>query len=230
MGERRLYVFVDESGNPSTGDHYTLAATWCVSGRRRADHVLQSTIDRCLESAGGGAELKGTKLSSDQLTRLHSDAEAHAYDDPSVVHDTHVWESSVPFRYTLYSTPPAVAKSLIGQSKGRSEFTETFQAVALTAVLDPLLYPPTLGLDAVKQVDVVLDATTWDRAGTRVDTAIESFDETVGEATSVQTADSQSVPGLQLADITAYVWARNRRHGDCQRAANVVADRRLGGL
>jgi len=228
MSANRLYIFVDESGNPSTGNYYTLAATWCVSERNSPNRVLEPTSDKCLTAVDAGAsELKGTKLSEDELDQLHSVVETYAYSDPTIGYGGQIWDEQIPIRHTLYSTPPDVARSAIEQISSTANFTEAFQAVALTAVLDPLFHLSSSRLSAVAEIELVLDATTWRNASQRVHSTIGDFDRALYELLSVGTADSCAVPGIQLSDITAYTWARNRRTGGCVDAVDRIGSRRF---
>lgn len=80
---------------------------------------------------------------------------------------------------------------------------------------------------SVAEIELVLDATTWHNASQRVHSTIGDFDRALYELLSVGTADSCAVPGIQLSDITAYTWARNRRTGGCVDAVDRIGSRRF---
>ena len=106
---RYLYIFVDESGNPSSGEYYVVAGAWCISEEPNPSRTLQSTVDTLAgvadsqrESSGSVSELKGSKLPTEVLLSVIACLRngGPAYDDTSVEHQRLPWESNPPIRFT----------------------------------------------------------------------------------------------------------------------------------
>lgn len=228
MSERWLYAFVDESGRASCGECYVVAATWCVSTRRETTQVLSATKDACLELIDGSpTELKGASLSPSNVDTIVSCVESFARGDETVADHCPAWTESTPLRHTLHATQPSVLQSI---AESRLDAPERIKRHSLGAVLDPLFRPTRLELDSFAGVRIVLDAETWRRVKNQFETATDSRSENYSDRVSFAVADSTSVPGLQVSDLAAYSWRRNRCHGDCTTAAREVDTRRFGAL
>ena len=228
MSESQLYVFVDESGLASRGECYVVVATWCVSERTDEQHVLSQTKDRCLELIEGcPAELKGASLAPSSIDTVVSSIESFACEDETVSRHHPAWADSIPLRYTLHTTQPTLMQNV---TKTGPDAPEQIKSHSLGAVLDPLFRPGQLELCAFSGIRVVLDAETWQRVKRRFKTAIDSRSEEYLDSVSFAVADTVSVPGIQISDLAAYSWARNRRKGDCTAAVHEVDTLRFGEL
>lgn len=225
MGRRFLYIFIDESGNPASGSYYTLAGSWCVSTETNAGHVLSATKNKCLACLQSGIpELKGSKLAPETLDLLHSSLSNFAHEDQSIESQGPRWTARQPIRHTLYNVTPAVAHEvaydLANIEHGRTELLKT---MALIGVLDPIFYGSRVG--DFSEIRVVLDSNTWQNAAGRLDSALDGVEDLVPSKIEFSTRDSKSTPGIQISDMTAYSWARNRRHGDCGTSVECINDR-----
>ncbi|GKZ14898.1 hypothetical protein HAL_27790 [Haladaptatus sp. T7] len=64
----RAYVFLDESGNHSIRDCYTVAGIWCLTEYDRPTEVFKPTRDRIANNvARTDGELKGEQLPENNL-------------------------------------------------------------------------------------------------------------------------------------------------------------------
>lgn len=230
-----LYVFVDESGNHSQGDYYTLAGIWCPSHRSSASRVLEPTGDRLLEQANRASdgksfsELKGARLRPDLLNRLIANIERYGYDDKTVSHSPSPWANQQPFRCTLHDAHPKLAKSIISDVIGDElNAPEVLQTLSLATILDPAFDTERIDMSQINTVEIVLDATTWERSKQRMEHGLEVLD---SQSSSVNfefsIVDSKSTPGVQIADLIAYSWARYQREGDCKEAVRTIHSMRF---
>ncbi|QKY20369.1 hypothetical protein B4589_008240 [Halolamina sp. CBA1230] len=97
------------------------------------------------------------------------------------------------------------------------------QSFALDAVLKPLVHPEQVHIDeSIDTISVLLDSTTWKQPAS--DYVRESVQDT---ELNLETRDSRSIPGIQIADLAAYSWRRNYTEGDCGTAAGVLHDLRF---
>jgi hypothetical protein len=232
MDEPLLYVFVDESGNPASGNYYVLAGSWCISRCQRAEDVLEATKNRCLSSVGKGiSELKGSKLPPNELDVLHASLREYVYDDVSVETQISSWAGSQPLRHTLYSCTPDLAhRTMLDIAGVQHRRTELLKTMSLITILDPIFYNDTSIVSSFPEVRVVLDSSTWQQATTRLASLLDDLDIAVPDTVSFRTEDSKTVPGIQFSDITAYSWARNRRSGDCEQAVKFINERLFDAL
>ncbi|WP_422388131.1 DUF3800 domain-containing protein [Halobacterium salinarum] len=229
MSDNLLYVFIDESGNSSRGNHYTVAASWCLSSRTRTGEVLGPTKDKLLASLDSSpSELKGASLSPGALDTLLSSLDSHGYDDTTVQHSRVPWATTAPVRHTIHDANPELAGKVIGDVTGSPlDAPELLKTLSLASVLDPIFSPEQLCEDQFSETKVVLDATTWDRPSTRIESGIEELDLPVPESLSFEIRDSKGTPGIQISDLAAYSWLRNRRRGDCNEAVKSIDRRRF---
>lgn len=226
MGNPLLYVFIDESGLPSCGDCYAVAATWCESSRTDDIEVFSRTKDKCLQLIDSGAsELKGSSLSPSELDTIVPSVKRFALNDGSVSDQHTARNDSMPFKHTLHTVQPTVIADTVD---GGLNAPKRIKRHSLGTVLDPLFRPDRLNLPVFSEIRIVLDAETWERARRQFETTVNDRFEDYSTDVSFTVADSVSVPGIQISDLAAYVWARNRREGDCKTAARTVDDRRFG--
>lgn len=228
MSDLKLYIFIDESGNHSQGKNYAVAASWCVSRRTRTTNVLQSTRDSVAEHIGVSGELKGSKTRPEDLDSVLPVLLDYGYDDGSISHSPVPWATSQPIRHTIHDVNPEVGKKIIGDLTGNPlDAPVTIQTLALASLLNPLFYPERLNESEFSKTKVVLDAETWRRPADNLQEAIESVNPAAPDNLSFETRDSDSTPGIQISDLTAYSWLRHRKRGDCTESARAVNKRRF---
>lgn len=230
MSDTFLYIFVDESGNPSQERHYTVAATWCLSPRSHTREVLGPTKDRLIASLDcSPSELKGAALSPDTLDVIVPDITTHGYDDTTIRHQRVPWATSKPIRHTIHDANPELTKEVVSDITGTPlKAAELLQTLSLASLLTPIFYPDQLQQDMFAETKVVLDSETWQRPKDRIESGIETLDMSVPESLSFEIQDSKAAPGIQISDLTAYCWLRNRRNDDCNEAVNGIDNRRFG--
>lgn len=221
-----LYVCVDESGLHTDGQCYAVAGCWFVSQRRPVDtldRTKDSLIRVMLGAESNASELKGSKASTDALNTGISSLRGMVYDDGSIEQSTLPWSMSYPVGFSLVAFTPATITETISGYVDRLDRPRVIQSFALDAVLKPLVHPEQVHLgQSIDAVRVLLDSTTWEQPAN--DYARTSVQNTTLE---LETWDSQSVPGVQLADLAAYSWRRYYMRGDCGTAAGVLHDLRF---
>lgn len=237
---RYLYIFVDESGNPSSGEFYVVAGVWCISDEPNPSQTLQSTVDSLAavanslrDSSRSISELKGSQLPPEILLSVIECLDGGpAYDDPSVKHQQLPWASSQPLRVTMHDLNPNLGIELLKKTLGGSDFSATFshpealQSISLATILNPLVQAAMIDLSRIDTIKVVLDAHVWQAPIERIEAGLDVV-ENVPENLAFETRDSSQTPGLQLADLAAYTWARNLRFGDCGSGIGRLDDLRL---
>lgn len=237
---RYLYVFVDESGNPSRDECYVVAGAWCVSDEPNSSRTLQSAVDSLTSTANAVressktiSELKGSKLSTDVLLSLiHTLDGTPAYDDPTLEHQWLPWSDSRPLRVTIHDLNPDLGIEILKETLGGSDLgagsshPEALQTLALATVLNPLLQEEMIDLAGIDRVKVVLDAEVWQGPKERIQACLNVVGPLPGNL-SFETRDSVRTPGLQVADLVAYTWGRQLRAGDCASGVARLNDLRL---
>lgn len=221
-----LYVCVDESGRADEGSCYSVAGCWFVS-KRRPGNALDRTKDKLVSTmfgdASGVGELKGSKAKSDDLNDGISYLRSVVYDDDSIEQSLTPWSMSMPVGFSIVAFTPNTITETVSGYVDRLNRPRVIQSFALNAILKPLVHPEQLNVDPpIDAVRVLLDSTTWDQPAN--DYACSSVQDA---PLDLETRDSQSVPGIQLADLAAYAWRRNYTSGDCGTAAGVLHDLRF---
>ena len=221
-----LYVCVDESGQQGRGSCYSVAGCWFVSERRPTD-TLDRTKDKLIqamfEDGNSVSELKGSKASTDALNTGISYLREVVYDDSSIERSHLPWSMSIPVGFSLVAFTPETISETVADYVDDLDLPRIVQSFALDAVLKPLVHPEQLQIgESIDAVTVLLDSTTWKQPAS--DYARNSVQDT---ELSLETRDSQSVPGIQIADLAAYAWRRNYTDGDCGTAAGVLHDLRF---
>jgi len=225
MGSNLLYVFIDESGNHSKGDYYAVAGSWCLSRRTDPAEVLSPTKDRLIAHLDQPhSELKGSKLSNEALNELVPAISSYGYEDTTVSHTTVPWTTQEPLRCTLHEVNPELATSVIADTTGAElQAPELLQTLALASVLNPIFNPDRIDRSAFTEIKVILDDTTWSRPMERIKQGIDLLtSERIPSDLQFNIRDSTKTPGVQVADLTAYSWARHLRKGDCGSAADAI--------
>jgi len=229
-----LYVFVDESGNPTDGDYYVVAGSWCVSNRDRANEVLLPTVeslrgiaDSQLREMELGGELKGAKLPNGVLETIVSSLKNTSYNDTTLTKNYLPWGQAAPIRHSIHEVNPNLGIEMLDNIFGTEEKSPmTLKTMALASVLNPLFSDAQLDDDPFSDVHVILDADVWQNPVAEIERGIGLLDEITPDI-EFTTAASDKVPGLQIADLTAYSWARELRRGDCSQAASSIHDYRF---
>jgi hypothetical protein len=130
---------------------------------------------------------------------------------------------SIPVGFSLVAFTPETISETVADYVDDLDLPRIVQSFALDAVLKPLVHPEQLQIgESIDAVTVLLDSTTWKQPAS--DYASNSVQDT---ELSLETRDSQSVPGIQIADLAAYAWRRNYTDGDCGTAAGVLHDLRF---
>jgi hypothetical protein len=228
MGETNLYIFVDESGNHSQGSDYTLAGTWCFSKQNHSEKVFNRTKDRLLQSIdeAEASELKGANLTTSQLNKIISIAGKFAYDDETVDHKEQ-WIGGTPIGTTVHTVDPSAAQTVIKNTTGEElNAPELIQSMSLLRVLDPVFSLRHRKRGDLGKVEVTLDSGTWQGPVSRVSPQFESVSGT-SQGICFDTADSQTVPGIQLSDLVAYSWRRKQIQDECTHAVSTIDNWRL---
>lgn len=229
-----LYVFVDESGNPTDGDYYVVAGSWCVSNRGRPSEVLLPTVeslrgiaDSQLHDLELGDELKGDELPTSVIEMLVSSINETSYTDTTLTKNYLPWGQAAPIRYSIHEVNPNLGLEMLDNIFGTEAKSQmTLKTLALASVLNPLFADAQLDDDPFGDVHVVLDAEVWQNPVEEIERGIRLVDGDVPDV-EFSTAASDAIPGLQIADLTAYSWARELRHGDCSEAVSSIHDYRF---
>lgn len=225
-----LYIFIDESGNETQGDYYVVAGCWCLSSDTDASNVLDPTVQRLRTVAQGTfrdeksiSELKGAELPSDVLTAVIQSLEEIMYDDQTVPHSIDLpWEIQYPVRYALSNVNPQVGtRALSNFVPSKLDAPKALKLVMLVSALDPLFREGIVDMANIDDIIIVLDDTVWKNSAESAQRIFSEID-SAPNITDFKIADSNSTPGLQLADIGAYSWARHRREGDCENAIETI--------
>ncbi|RYJ07760.1 hypothetical protein ELS19_19935 [Halogeometricum borinquense] len=229
---RILYFFVDESGNASNGSSFSLVGCWCVSQRTNEREVFTPTKSHLLSTVrditedSSISEIKSASLRPHVLDSAMGIVQREIHSDKTL-DDPRVWDSDQPIRYSTYTTVPDLTTDIFnGRSTGSLSAGQMTRCMSLISVVSPLLQSDLTDLDHVDEVRVILDDSVWDNPARIVGECFENLP-SMDIQSSFTTADSKSVPGLQLADMAAYSWLRNQREGDCSYAKGVVDDYRF---
>lgn len=221
-----LYVCVDESGRQNDGRCYSVAGCWFLSNTRPTD-ALDRTKDKLIGTMfgdnSGVGELKGSKADPASLNDGISYLRQVIHEDTSIEQESFPWSLSIPIGISVVAFSPDIVLSTISKYVDELDRPRVIQAFALNAVLKPLIHPEQVLLErAIDNVRIVLDSTTWQQPAKDYPQT-----EVQGKELELETRDSQSIPGIQLADLAAYSWRRNYIHGDCGTAAGILHDLRF---
>ncbi|WP_417935940.1 DUF3800 domain-containing protein [Haloarcula saliterrae] len=226
---RTLFVHVDESGNPSNGSYYVVAAPWCLSERGRANEVLRHTADELktiAESALHGSrtlsELKGSALPVAVVNTTVGCLNQVEYDDPTIEQTRLPWEITHPIRLSVHAVNPDIGNDVLTDVIGNfDESVQELKTLALCSVLNPVFQTTHVALSTIDSMCVVLDSEVWQNPAEKVATVL---DRTADEIPPIEfdSRDSKDAPGLQVADVAAYSWARHQRKGDCETAVETL--------
>lgn len=205
---RRLYLFVDESGNHSQRDCYTVAACWCVTEYDDPNAILKPTVRRIQADIVGeeGAELKGEEMDAQTLTSTFQYMVGILTDDETIDAFNLPWGSGRAIGYTLYDSDSDLGIAISEEYLGESRSGTTPQLLALASVVSPLLRMDGPDHAPIDSRHVLLDATTWERARHKLSRILDQI-EWVPEI-FFETRHSHTTPGIQLADLAAHLRRR----------------------
>lgn len=229
-----LYICIDESGVPSSGNCFTVAGCWFGSDRDRPQDILVSTSQKLLSKAATleslsspPSELKGKDYDSSTLGRLISHLKQLMYEDDSIRCPSRAWSMSYPLGFTVTMVQPDIsAVTVDGLTNNELAIPEIMKRLALNTVLTPLFSAGLVDTSSYDRVRVLLDATVWKRAANEFQRATESRLSTDTEI-DYATRNSKATPGIQFADIAAVSWRRNLLTGDCSTASGLLHDLRF---
>lgn len=206
---RRVYLYVDESGNHSRRDCYTVAACWCISGYDTPTEVLKPTIRQLkadvLHDEEQG-ELKGERMETSTLHSIFQYIPAAVADDETVHTYNLPWGRNQPVGYTIYDADSDLGKRVSENYLGETSSGTTPQLLALVSIVSPLLRMEGPDHAPIESRHVVLDATTWEQPRFKLRGLLNTID--WAPEIHLETRQSHTTPGIQLADLAAHFRRR----------------------
>jgi len=226
-----LYICVDESGRKAMDECYTVAGCWFLSERTDPHNVLMATKDGLLDTVRRvkgyekqPPEIKSAKLDPETLGTLVATLKSDVYDDESLVTAKNrlPWEMSFPVGFTIVPLHGGICRTALDDQLRRLSAFEAIQVMGLSSVLAPLSNRrPLLADETYDEIQVLLDATTWENAANVVQKALNV------DTVEFSIRDSKNTPGIQFGDVAAYSWRRNLTRADCGTAAGLLHDLRF---
>lgn len=213
MSTNYLYVAVDESGTVTSDEQFEVAACWYISNKepRAALNETRLSIQGQLEDTGylpdGKDEIKGKDLTPEGLDHLFSCLRQTAFKDETILRGRLPFGStSSPIAYSFTGTDTDLARDVLNGDRQATSVEESIRALLLLSVLNPLLYHGQFRNVDRDRVRVLLDASVWENARSRISNSnkISNF------SISFEIWESEKVPGIQFADVAAN--ARFKRH------------------
>ncbi|MFC7082185.1 hypothetical protein [Halorussus caseinilyticus] len=196
----KLYIFVDESGHHSRGEHYTVASCWCLS-KNSPQNVLNNArreLTRYISNTDGFGEvgeLKGTQLPKDKIGSFLETFERFIYDDGTVADPPYPWQDSRPLRCSYHDCNPELGKQILSKYMPEVDAPGALQRLALARILSPLTDADTIDLETVSEIHLVPDAHVWE---TPADEVCELLEDNDGPAIEMETRDSSQTPESKL--------------------------------
>jgi len=224
---RRLYVFVDESGNHSQRGCYVVAGCWCLTDVTNCSRVLKPTA-RKLASwflDDDEDELKGERFTDGTLGHVLSTVRDTVTSDDSIDQYDHPWDANTPIAYTLYDSESELGRAITERHLGESGHGTTPQVMALASVIAPLFRLDERVNAPIHSYHVVLDDTTWERPRFTLSRLVDDIEWTPD--VQFVTAKSHSTPGIQLADVAAFVRRKQLTDGTPETAHRDLTRLRL---
>lgn len=228
----RVFVFVDESGNHTRTDLYVVSGCWCFTTYTDVNRVLQPTknrlSDNVVHDADGpsiGREIKGAEMGHRKLDSAFAYLRKVGGMDGSITTTGLPWDDSCPIRFTTCELDSDLGTELARTYLGEGRSHVTSQVVGLVTLVSPLLRLESLSHRPIDSFHVVLDSETWRRPSRKVRGLLDGLDG-VPEV-EFECFDSESVPGIQLADVAAHVRRQRLRNGNCERASEALDEMRL---
>lgn len=222
----RAYVFIDESGNHSTTDCYTLAGIWCLTEYDDPERILKPTRDRIANRvAETDGELKGERMTNTKLNSCLFYAR-NAFERDDTLVPTDIWGTDYPAAFTVCDSDGDTVRGIATQYFGEGANPAiAAQLMTLASVTSPILRLDDHVPVTISELNVVLDGTTWYRAGEVLNGI---YDELVWTPDiRFHYRDSKNTPGIQLADLAAHARRLRLTTGSCVPACEVVDQMRL---
>lgn len=215
-----LYVFIDESGNPSRSRYFTLAACWCVSRRDNIDQILQPTVGKLkttannhMEQSGAISELKGSRLHPEVTHAVVGSLGNIEYGDQTIRTQNLPWEVAQPIRFSVHTTNPEIGVDILKELIGNADSSIlAIKTLSLVSVLNPIFEAGLIETNSLDNIYVVLDDNPWENPSKQIEKTIDQVGPSLPDI-DFSTPTSKATPGLQVADIAAYSWAKNKRDG-----------------
>lgn len=224
-----LYIFVDESGHHARGEYYTVASCWCLSNNS-PQHILdnaRASLSRHISSVCGinnVDELKGSQLPKESLGSFLETFEEFAYEDGTVSDPPYPWQHNRPFQCSYHSFNPEIGKRILANYMAETDAPHVLQRLALARILSPLTDATAINLDKINNIHLVPDAEVWKTPANEVCSLLAELN---GLDINVETRDSSQTPGIQIADLIAYLRRSYTKDCSCEDAANFIANRHL---
>jgi hypothetical protein len=208
----RIFIFIDESGNPFESEVvFSTAAAWCVVERPEdRGRPLKSTVDsmkQYLVDMGKrkwAEEIRHHELPDDLSEYLLFLAADKAKSDETISREEIFWNGP-PLTFTIASQNPSAIKLLLPDMNPQV-LGNYVRLNALGNLLRPLsIYK---GIDEM-QVDISLDSRIWSKCIERYDPGFKKILRSRRVHRKINFCNSALTPGLQIADLAAGI---NRRY------------------
>lgn len=131
----------------------------------------------------------------------------NAVADDETVHTYNLpWGSDQPVVYTIYDADSDLGKKVSENYLGESRSGTTPQLLALVSIVSPLLRMEGPDHAPIESRHVVLDSTTWERPRFKLGSLLDGID--WAPEIHLETRQSHTIPGIQLADLAAHFRRR----------------------
>jgi hypothetical protein len=200
-----VYLYVDESGNHSQKDCYTVAACWCVSEYDTPAEILKPTTRRLKATVLGDeerGELKGEEIDTSTLRSIFWRIPDIVTDDATVDIYNLPWGRDQPVGYTIYDADSDLGKKVSENYLGETRSGTTPQLLALVSLVSLLLRMEGPDHAPIESRHVILDATTWENPRFKLRGFLDGID--WAPEIHLETRRSHTTPGIQLADLAAH--------------------------
>ena len=207
----RIFIFIDESGNPFENEiAFSTAAVWCAVERPEGrEKPLKPTIDSLIQYLRDYGRIAWTREIhhrelpdeySEYLLFLAIDA---ARSDNTILRDGTFWDGA-PIMFSIATDNPCAVKAF-NPEMTRQILGNRSRLNALGNLLRPLcIYD---GNEDIR-VDIILDAEVWKNCINKYDRRLENTINNERIHPEIYFCRSSNTPGLQIADLVAGI---NRR-------------------
>lgn len=202
MGNRSLYICIDESGIESADDYFTVASCWFSSTNQpraalnEARITLRDLLINCEELPVGVQEIKGKNLGSTGADLFFESFRQTIQQDNTIETGLTPW-SGFPVQYRTVEMAVGVGRDALSNIDPTMPVEMSIRTVMLLSALNPVLYNCSFSNDAYDRVQVLLDGEIW----TQAKEAIENTERAASLEFSIK--DSKKTPGIQFADVAA---------------------------
>ena len=202
MGNRSLYICVDESGIESADDYFAVASCWFSSTNQpraalnEAKVTLRDLLINCDQLPSGVREIKGKDLGSAGTDLFFDSFHQAIQQDNTIERGLMPW-SGFPVRYKTIEMDVAVGRNALRNIDPNVPVEMSIRTMMLLSTLNPILYNSDFSTDAYDRVHVLLDGDIW----TQPKEAIENTERATSLEFSIK--DSKKTPGIQFADVAA---------------------------